>query len=369
MLDLKILKLHPESLRDFEVSRNSIKKIADGNPSLTSSFGFFVAVKALQEILNDKSKIYPTLGDKVSEFLPSLAGIVRKYTPAALQEKIPFAETVAYVFSQDPVFGEVVTTVAAAQADPNAKYYYMASNFWRKFQHVNIDSLRFRDLYRGGSGYIYFPESITDEEGTEYQHFYFVSGNINDYFGANKHRFHAEHAMSSNILMVALLSDNGPNRIMGVQFPQNEDLKPKDFFAGAKEAIVQMENPADLELGISTYETGYTPLTSKIFNVMAYIGTGEPDIRVFQNNLRYRTPHSKTPVRADSNLSVQPINIVGYSWLKEKNSSYQAEGWRVRAHLRWQRCGEGYSKVKLITVKEHEKHWKDSTIDSSELIG
>jgi hypothetical protein len=51
--------------------------------------------------------------------------------------------------------------------------------------------------------------------------------------------------------------------------------------------------------------------------------------------------------------------LVGFGWLKPKLR--HVDGCVVRSHYRWQPCGVGRSQVKLILVKEHERHFDRPT--------
>jgi len=88
-------------------------------------------------------------------------------------------------------------------------------------------------------------------------------------------------------------------------------------------------------------------------NLLVYLNSGQPDIRSFRNDITCRGGTGSKPVNKDRDLSTLAINLVGYSWKKDRQ--IHKDAWYVEPFFRWQRYGVGNSLVKLITVQGHER--------------
>ena len=101
-----------------------------------------------------------------------------------------------------------------------------------------------------------------------------------------------------------------------------------------------------------------------LLKILAYIHSGQPDIREFKNELRYRGNSSKV-VKKDQLLSQENIHLVGYNW--KKAPIYHIDSTRVSGHFRWQRYDKGLSKVKLTWINEHQRCFRKHTTDSHQV--
>lgn len=82
-------------------------------------------------------------------------------------------------------------------------------------------------------------------------------------------------------------------------------------------------------------------------NLLAYISTGRPDIREFQNIIRYRGKSSVHVRKEDADLSRSKIFLVGFNWLK--NPIYTIDGWHSKGYSAWRMCGPGRTEPRLVT--------------------
>lgn len=95
-----------------------------------------------------------------------------------------------------------------------------------------------------------------------------------------------------------------------------------------------------------------------LLKCLIYIQSGDPDLR------KYRPPkiESKNPKKIRSfyrkhhDNSLIPMILVGYDF--KKPVVYQVGETSVTGHFRWQPYGEGRTKVKLIWIDEHLRHYK-----------
>jgi hypothetical protein len=95
-----------------------------------------------------------------------------------------------------------------------------------------------------------------------------------------------------------------------------------------------------------------------LINAALYISSSEPELMKLrpleEMSHRQRSEYKKThPV---DNLCTLPITLV--NWQYEGLRQSHVDSSLVQTHMRWQPCGPQNSQVKLIWVKEHERHYK-----------
>ena len=88
-------------------------------------------------------------------------------------------------------------------------------------------------------------------------------------------------------------------------------------------------------------------------SMLVYLNTGTPDIRGFQNTIRYKTKqdgkkHKKVVKREDLMLCPYPVFLVGYNWKKgdkvfRNSAEYDVKSWMRRGGYVNQPCGKGRS--------------------------
>ena len=136
--------------------------------------------------------------------------------------------------------------------------------------------------------------------------------------------------------------------------PQNENLTIKDCLIDVPYMEIKPETIDDeLTLGIDVGKTDYPYYLACMYNLLAYLNTGDPDLRVFKNNIRHQSATSKTPIKADKHLSPANIVEVGFSYKKERLQ--HTDEWQVMPFMRWQHVGDG---VKLVYVSGHTRRWR-----------
>lgn len=95
-----------------------------------------------------------------------------------------------------------------------------------------------------------------------------------------------------------------------------------------------------------------------VLKALLYIMSGEPDLRA------YRPPKTDTKnpkkirqfLRQHAEEPMIPMTLVGYDF--KKPAEYRVGETSVTGHFRWQPYGEGRTKVKLIWIDEHLRHYK-----------
>jgi hypothetical protein len=90
---------------------------------------------------------------------------------------------------------------------------------------------------------------------------------------------------------------------------------------------------------------------------MVYLGSGDPDLREF----RAPRPTTQNPkklkrwFKEHENKSLVDMTLVGFTWKKPR--IYQVGETLVTGHPRWQPWGPGKTKVKLIWIEPHVRHY------------
>lgn len=83
-----------------------------------------------------------------------------------------------------------------------------------------------------------------------------------------------------------------------------------------------------------------------VFNLLAYLKSGRPDIREFRNTLHYRGKSTVHVRKEDEELTRSKIFLVGFNWLK--NPIYTIDGWHSKGYQAWRMCGPGRTEPRLV---------------------
>lgn len=212
--------------------------------------------------------------------------------------------------------------------------YHINEDFYNMIKDLDLRDLKPSDLPCDQVGYVSMP--IVDEDGHKYNGFYFKVG---------YKRFRRPK--------------------------EDPDCDKKSLILGScgtyiRSSCIDIEEDLPLESGFKKYKytkniLSKTEVTDGIYsnwhrgicNVLAYIASGNPDLRSFRNSINYRSPGSTKVVKKDRDLSILQWNLVGYGW--KKDPIYNTALWKVSAHTRRQKVGKGRREVKLVFVKSHIK--------------
>jgi len=105
-----------------------------------------------------------------------------------------------------------------------------------------------------------------------------------------------------------------------------------------------------------------TEVCRAFINLAIYINSLNPDVLPTkpiqdQSNSKRKEFYTKHGV---ANHCTVPVTFV--SWNYKKPVTYSVDSTMVSSHFRWQRCGPGFSQVKLILIDEHERHFKEKEL-------
>lgn len=350
----QIQRMHPELIEDGPETFAAWCRVFSGDPLKLNTVLANCIVRATVKWFDDLEKnniVFGSFQEMLETKNTKLPNYLQRFVEKNFYAKYNIPAILPVLV---PIDWETVVTRVAYYRDPARKNYYVADNFWSEFKDISIESLRAQDLIRG-TGYIFIPAGIKDDEGTVYHHMYFCCGPVSRFYRLKKHRCKKGAEHSDEIVSCALISGEGIVRIMAAQLPKDPETKLVNFFEGAED--IQVNPFADHAVEVRVIN--YNSLCAQQLNLLAYLASGQPDISAFKNDIVYRSPTSSAPANKSRHLSLLDINLIGFSWMKERITNLREDAWLVRAHLRWQRYGQRLSRVKLITIKEHDKHWKE----------
>lgn len=236
------------------------------------------------------------------------------------------------------------------------KIYVIAQDFFSKFKHVNLAALQFKHLPENLTGYVELPEIILDDEGMEIKGFFFYIGERKNICSAvwPDPKQDKPYEVTDKVICFGYsdpqLTTNG---FAWTHIPVNQDIRIEDSHKNVEMISLSVIDSLDI---VESVRNDYPKHLAIMFNILAYLNTGEPDIREFKNPVRYQSPTSKTPVKADKHLSDTKIVQVGFSFKKERLA--HTDEWAVLPFMRWQPCGKGLSEIRLTYVSGHTRHHK-----------
>lgn len=251
------------------------------------------------------------------------------------------------------VFADGSSTLAIScmhmyHSDLCPKNFYVSDQFFNTFKNVSAHNLRFCDINKPVKAYFHLPnKSLVDEDGDAYQDAYVYTGPASEFPSKIlKENGNPPFDASENLISIAVISSKHCFTLTSY-LPENENITLIDGFRGIPHVL--NDGPKVIETELTT-----VPLViAQIMKLLAYIGTGEADIRCFKNEFKLRGGPGSKPVNKERWKSQLDLELVGFDW--DENILYQTEGWKVREHLRWQRYGPQYSRVKLKVIPAHTR--------------
>lgn len=98
--------------------------------------------------------------------------------------------------------------------------------------------------------------------------------------------------------------------------------------------------------------------TRCLINAVLYIHSLEPNIDHLKPAGRFSHGDRRKLKAAGKHINLCSLPVIAINWSYRRERTYGIdETWR-REHSRWQRCGPGYTQIKLITVKGHPVKYK-----------
>jgi hypothetical protein len=236
--------------------------------------------------------------------------------------------------------------------------YVISDRFFQNFKDITAQSLRFRDISKPLTAYLYFPnEGVVDEDGDVFNDAYVYVGPAKDFpLIIEKEPGNPPFDASDSIISIAFANKDTSN-VLTSYLPLDLDITLIDGFKGIPNIINTKSMQKSLEL------EAIPIIMTQLLKLLAYINS-EPQVSEFQNKLEYRSPDSQKVVKRDKWKSQLKYKLIGYNWLQSPN--FISDGWSVREHFRWQRHGPGLQFVKLILIAAHQKQWRDKSESRAE---
>ena len=314
-------------------------------------------LKFLPELLDESTTTYKQLRKTLDDVMDGTIDAPKK--GFTLDMKKYFIDNfINNTFDNDPIINalnisEVIHTSLIVPffklKKEDRKIYVLQKDFFSKFKELDLAELCFKHLPKNLTGYVELPEPIYDTDGMEIKGFFFYIGKAetatNPMWRPNQHK---PYPISDSIVGFSY-SDPALNinAFSWTHIPLDQNIRILDSHKDVQTVTTDLSGE---KYNVSNEYPRYLAI---MYNLLTYLNTGEPDIRTFRNNLRYQSPTSKKPIKADKHLSNANIVQVGFSYKKERLS--HTDEWYVLPFMRWQRYGVGLSDIKLVYVRGHTK--------------
>jgi len=302
----------------------------------------------LKELRKDLEK-YSELAD-IDSIPPLFSLAVKKY----LVDSFIKGDYLSHLSRSD--ISEIIHTSLLvpyfSEKKDDRKIYVIQKDFFSRFKKIDMRELRFQHLPQNMTGYVELPETIKDEDGMNINGFFFYIGDIDKAANPVWHpKQQKPYIISNKVIGFSYFSDTfKENAFSWTHVPEDLSIRVVDSHKDVKVIVSGLD-------GIKEDVTStYPEHLAIMYNLLAYLNTGDPDIRNFKNNLRYQSSTSTKPIKADKHLSNSNIIQVGFSFKKENLS--HVDEWYSMPYMRWQKCGAGLMDIKLVYVKGSIKHRK-----------
>ena len=249
-----------------------------------------------------------------------------------------------------------LSVIAPYLKQKDSKIYTLQKSFFEKFKKVNFKMIQYKHLPKEAMGFVQFPEPIKDRFSKKnYTSFFYFCGHLenihNEHFIMQQERTYDINEDSINVLAVAFFDEEYELYFEWRYFPLDLNMTVEESFKNITRSEV-----TDNGIKTTIIPEGYDDNLAIMVNTIAYLHSGDPDIRTIKNRIRYQSPTSQTPIKADKHLSLSNIIEVGFNYKKDR-LQYTDE-WHSMAHMGWRRCGTLKSQIKLVLVKGSTKSWK-----------
>lgn len=229
------------------------------------------------------------------------------------------------------------------------KNYIVDKEFFQSFKQISLEKVQFKHIPKNVYGFMELPEIIQDNDGDKIKGFFFSTPACLEWYNSDKNQaaeilreYGYKMNNATHCFSMAWFYENG-----GVGFSTHPIGEPdvfiKDFLKDCRytEAFIFRNET-------KTQVNGFQPEIALMINLLAYLNSGDPDLREFRNKINYRSPNSTKVSRKDQNLSQSDITLIGFNW--KKSPLYTKESWYVPPYWANRRYGVGRKLEKLVLV-------------------
>jgi len=297
-----------------------------------------------------------------------------------LNDDIKSIDDLLRSFASDPLLkvqGEIIlgdlpsfaffAVIAAYQQAKNPHIYVIQEDFFRKFKEMNLDKVQWQHIPKKLTGFVQLPHVLSDgtSANDKFDSFYFYCGPGNEIekkgFIIDRKGMPDGYQYTDTVLCLGYTdTKEESSNFCFRSFPKDLTLSVKDSFAN----VGFLENDGIGGTKKVVHEQGYHHHYAVMINLLAYLKSGDPDLREFRNTLRYRGNSTTKVVREDAEFSHAGIMLVGFNYMKE--SLKRAGGWSSVGHFGWRWVGVGRTELKLSYVSGSNKKWHDKPEESKE---
>ena len=197
------------------------------------------------------------------------------------------------------------------------KNYLFSEPLLKDLIRADLGKLRMSDIPRG-CGCVQLPFALQDITGGNFNEFLFFVGSASDYY--------SDPTLEGEVMSMCWF-DGGEIGFHCYRFDDSDELV-SDFMRRENKKIVVAQ--PDLSMEINDVSDGYGQGTREFFSMLAYIGSGRPDMREEKNEITYR--NGGKVVAKDRHLSEKEYIHVGYGYKKPPN--YSKSMWYSQPYFR-----------------------------------
>ena len=300
---IRIEKLLPEIMKELEKDPNIIAKAGEDKDTILRFMLMHMA-----RVLDMEHR------EQIRDGLSHAPGLKKLY---AFYNQAETIMNLVHAFSKDTAMLSCATTVNRYLK--GGKNYVIDREFFKYFRRINLEKVQIIHLPKNISGYVKLPEPLFDVDGEKIIEFFFVIDHESQINLGNTH-IHPFKDSSADCLLLGWLTDTRSMGYANYPLPKDTNVFLKDYF----KTVPYRERSPEHGTRITDGD-GFANHIATMLNILAYINSGDPDLRLFRNTFRYRGNSTTKVIRADKGLATQDINLIGFNW--KKSPLYVTEGW------------------------------------------
>lgn len=284
-----------------------------------------------------------------------------------LQNRIEFLEEGIQVekgsYLPDLVFNDPNATSAIILATRHlrekAPNYHICEDFCKALQNIPDREVPFQFLPSNFLGYISFPRGVVTDTTDIIAGAYVYLGEIDEKTPLTPNLY-GKRGLWIGYFAEPPTADD-PRLLPGVgrmACEINENMTVADLIAQfpSKDYMSTYEGLVPLDVP-RTEEQCRIDLTKLILNILLYLNSQDPEILKLTPAFGKSMTQAKKQAEGQQgflNLCTVPVHAINWSYQKI-NTPRETHETFVDTFPRWQRCGVGFSQIKLIWVREHTR--------------